>query len=448
VIQFLFALAAFIFVGYKVYSELIKDYVGWNDKLPKKRSGTDMEVSGYLQQIKFYRDLSSPDKQKFVERVQYICNNKGFQGMEGLVMTDEIRTIVAASVVQIAFRLDKWKFPSYHTFRVYPESFYSGIFRKYLKGGAGNQGYIWFSLQHYREGYAEPENGINLGLHEMAHALIIEMENGNMPHEFVSAFSAIEKLAQDRIPKIKSGQFTFLRNYAATNKMEFIAVCTEYFFERADEFRREDRELYEAFMWLYKQEPHTPPSIRQITNLPPQKKIEKNCRYARWHWSLTVALLGIFISPVLLIWQMHNVMLKGDALLLLCAGILVVSAFLLYKPIVKSSALNLTQFILIHIFGVGPFVLSLFFLLNNNIPVWQEGEAHKINKIYWETNYKAHVNFTDNTYSDDWEHRVIEVRNPRSIKEGDYVIVVTQYGPFGVPVYGINIAFESLLHDQ
>jgi len=84
-------------------------------------------------------------------------------------------------------------------------------------------------------------------------------------------------------------------------------------------------------------------------------------------------------------------------------------------------------------------MLALFYLVNNFIPVWQQGDAHRVSKIYWDTRYKAVVSFSDGAYADDSNLRTVFVKEEKQLSVGDYVIVVTQYGPFGVPVYSKNI---------
>jgi Mlc titration factor MtfA (ptsG expression regulator) len=442
VIQFLLVLAGFVFVAFRIYKEAAETAVTF--RKPVRTLVHDSEVRKHLQQIDFFRKLNAEDQRIFVERVQYFLKEKDYQGMDGQVITDEIRTIVAASAVQISFRLTMWKFPSFHTFRIYPESFYSNLFRKYLKGGAGRTGQIWFSLRDYRDGYAHPDNGINLGLHEMAHAVIIEMENGNLDDQFTNAYEVIEKLANNRIPKIRSGTFTYLRGYAGTNEMEFIAVTTEYFFEQPEKLSAADRELYEAFAQLYNQNPvpatSTDLKITAINYEELEKEVVKrNYRFAKWHWSLTLALLGIFIAPFFLAGLSMNVALSFSSMWIVAVIVLFASSVFLYKPIVKSGALGVAQFWLLHTFGMWPLMLALFYLVNNFIPVWQQGDAHRVSKIYWDTRYKAVVSFSDGAYADDSNLRTVFVKEEKQLSVGDYVIVVTQYGPFGVPVYSKNI---------
>lgn len=441
-IQLLFALATFTFVGLKLYKAFAKDFVSF--RRPGGDSLAAQAICQHLEPIVFFKKLNAQDQEIFLERVAYFLENKDFQGMEGLRITDEIRTIVAASAVQITFRLPMWQFPSFYLFRIYPERFYSNIFRRYLKGGAGHTGQIWFSLADYRAGFAEPENGINLGLHEMAHAVIIEMKNGNLNHDFVHAYEDIEKIAKDRIPKIRSKQFTFLREYAGTNEMEFIAVTTEYFFEQPEKLRAADEKLYNAFCALYNTQPLPPrESALKITPLNYEEveateKKRRNYRFSRWHWSLTLVLIGIFFAPVVLIYLVQNVALSFGLSWLVAFIVFGISAALLYKPIVKSGALGPTQFWLCHFFGLWPLVLVLFYTVNNYIPVWEQGEVHQVRLVYWETDYKANVIFTDGAFGKEAKYREVVLETARKLKEGDYVVVVTQFGPLGVPVYGRN----------
>jgi Mlc titration factor MtfA (ptsG expression regulator) len=434
-IQFLLIAGAFVLVGIRMYNELVYDVIGPTQH-PKWKRLSEMQMHGILKRVQFYSELSAADQRIFLERVIYVCENKLFIGMDGMLITDEVRVFVAASAVQVSFRLDNWKFPSFHTYRVYPESFYSSIFQKFLKGGAGKQGVIWFSYADYESGYADSTNGINLGLHEMAHALVIEMQNGNMDTDFANAYDKIEELSAERIPAIRSGAYTFLRAYAGTNLMEFIAVATEYFFERPLEFRTRDRELYDAVMWLYKQEPHTPPSVLQITNRPREEKTKKNYRYSKWHWSLTLVLLGIFVAPVIIIWQMSEILLDGQTLFVISSIVIGLSAILLYRPIVGSGALGTTQFLLCHTFGLGPFVLSAFLLLNTLVPIWEEGEAFRITSVQKMQDGRTIVSLENNAFQDNSKVRIVSDEQAAAISKGSMLIVTKQYGLFGMPATG------------
>lgn len=434
-IQLLFVFVAFAVVGIRIYSELVRDVIGSRPRSQWKKI-SEFELNRILLRLQFYKELNATDKKIFLDRVMYFCDKKLYLGMDGMVITDEVRAFVAASAVQIGFRLDEWRFPSFHTYRVYPESFYSSLFQKFLKGGAGKQGIIWFSYADYQSGYADSTNGINLGLHEMAHALVIEMQNGNMDSDFTHAYEKIERISEDRIAKIRNGSYTFLRAYAGTNLMEFIAVCAEYFFEKPNEFRAHDRELYDAVMWLLKQEPHTPPSILQVTNQPKEEKIRKNYRYAKWHWSLTLVLLGIFLAPGILIWQMNKVLLDGETLFTISSIVVIGSALLLYKPVVKSGALGLTQFVLCHSFGLGPFVLAVFFLINGMIPIHNETTAHKITNVHIADANHYFVYLQDESGISSSDQMIISPEEAAKVHKGSLLITIVRTGLFGMKYPG------------
>jgi hypothetical protein len=218
--------------------------------------------------------------------------------------------------------------------------------------------------------------------------------------------------------------------------MEFIAVATEYFFERPLEFRTRDRELYDAVMWLYKQEPHTPPSVLQITNRPREEKTKKNYRYSKWHWSLTLVLLGIFVAPVIIIWQMSEILLDGQTLFVISSIVIGLSAILLYRPIVGSGALGTTQFLLCHTFGLGPFVLSAFLLLNTLVPIWEEGEAFRITSVQKMQDGRTIVSLENNAFQDNSKVRIVSDEQAAAISKGSMLIVTKQYGLFGMPATG------------
>ncbi len=58
----------------------------------------------------------------------------------------------------------------------------------------------------------------------------------------------------ENINAIKEGK-SDIALYGATNKAEFFAVASEYFFSRPDLFRQEHPELYALMQQIFRQEP-------------------------------------------------------------------------------------------------------------------------------------------------------------------------------------------------
>jgi Mlc titration factor MtfA (ptsG expression regulator) len=60
----------------------------------------------------------------------------------------------------------------------------------------------------------------------------------------------------DNIEAIKEGR-SDINTYGATNKAEFFAVASEYFFKRPDLFRENHRDLYDVMTRIFHQTPPT-----------------------------------------------------------------------------------------------------------------------------------------------------------------------------------------------
>ena len=121
------------------------------------------------------------------------------------------------------------------------------------------------AASHFLSGVRDPNDGINLGLHEIAHALNVHtFEEGN--NILIEKFRCWSDEALVEIDRIKLSQTNFIRKYAATNLEEMFAVCSENFFERPEQFSKEIPNLYQKMMDLFNQDPrnHASPILVEI----------------------------------------------------------------------------------------------------------------------------------------------------------------------------------------
>lgn len=91
------------------------------------------------------------------------------------------------------------------------------------------------------------EDMVHVGIHEFMHLLdkadgkMDGVPNAIMPEEWVEKW---KDLAQSEIARIKLNQSS-IRAYGATNDLEFLTVCSEYFFERPKQLQKEHPEIFE-----------------------------------------------------------------------------------------------------------------------------------------------------------------------------------------------------------
>ena len=189
--------------------------------------------------------------------MQRFISLKEFVPREMDEVTQEMKVLIAASAVQLTFGLPEVQLAGFDTIYVYPKKYFSAINKRYHTGEVNPKGHIVLSWESFKEGYKNPSDAYNLGLHEMAHAL--SLENLSSDYELnifeKEAYQHWKKVAKKEFEKIKKGGKPYFRRYAFHSRDEFFPVAIEYFFEKPNEFRLERPELYDALAKLLKQDP-------------------------------------------------------------------------------------------------------------------------------------------------------------------------------------------------
>jgi Mlc titration factor MtfA (ptsG expression regulator) len=204
----------------------------------------------------YFKNLSPSGQQRFVDRVFKFMENKNFIGREGLIMTDEIRALISASAVQLTFGLKDYTISHLHTINVFPRAFYSKLFETSFKGLTTQGGIVSLSWDDFKQGYADDHDRMNLGLHELAHALNVDLdEEGIFDDHFENSFANWKAIAENNFQKLQKGEITFLRKYGGRSMHEFFAVCIEHFFELPDEFKKTLPDLYWNLAFMLNQDP-------------------------------------------------------------------------------------------------------------------------------------------------------------------------------------------------
>ena len=205
----------------------------------------------------YYKKLPARDKVIFERRVQFFINLKQFIPRGIPEVTSEMKALIAASAIQLTFGLPRVYFSHFSKILIYPDDYYSTITRKYHKGEVNpGGGLIVLSWKNFVYGYINSKDSVNLGLHEMAHAL--RLENRIMKNEYnfldEETLKKWDTLALKEMNKIAAENETIFRGYAVTNKHEFFAVAVEGFFERPRVFYDYNAELYRTMAKLLKQD--------------------------------------------------------------------------------------------------------------------------------------------------------------------------------------------------
>ncbi len=210
--------------------------------------------------IPHYNRMNQEDQVHFEKRVQKFIDMKKFKGL-GVKATDEMKVLIAATAVLITFGHPRVYFSHFWRILIYPNAYRSTQTKKKHLGEVNAAGLIVLSWKSFQEGWRIPNDGRNLGLHEMAHALQLENRIENDEFEFLDkrVLDEFNQLAKEEIEFMRStgNDEHFFRTYGATNRHEFFAVCIEAYFERSEDFRNTRPDLYRAVSQMLRFDPLT-----------------------------------------------------------------------------------------------------------------------------------------------------------------------------------------------
>ncbi len=205
----------------------------------------------------FYNQLDNSEKNRFAQKVCTFMYGKRFIPRNINEVSIEARVLIAATAVQLTFGLTDNYLQHFNKILVYPDDYYSSITKRFQKGEVNPRfGIIVISWQSFIEGFIHPTDAVNLGLHEMAHALRLENMIRSEEYKFFDAelITEFDEHAMS-LCQVTNWSDTFFRPYACANEHEFFSVAVENFFERPVEFKTTMPELYSILSKLLNQDP-------------------------------------------------------------------------------------------------------------------------------------------------------------------------------------------------
>ncbi|MEO9966790.1 MAG: zinc-dependent peptidase [Reichenbachiella sp.] len=209
----------------------------------------------------YYHTLNSKNKRLFEKRVQKFMDSKTFIAAGELKeVTPQMKTLISASAVQLTFGLPGVYFKHFEDIHVHPDYYYSEGMKQFNAGEVHKSGLIMLSWRDFVEGYVHTDNGRNVGLHEMAHALRLENmikneEYGYFDWDDIQLFN---DYTVEESNKIIAGTETIFRPYAAVHYQEFFAVLIEVFFEQPKLLLDYHPDLFAVTTRLLRQNPIDP----------------------------------------------------------------------------------------------------------------------------------------------------------------------------------------------
>ena len=217
-----------------------------------------------LKHVGFYENLDEQGKIHFEEKVKEFLSYVHIEGVDTQV-DDVDRILVASSAVIPIFGFPGWRYYNLSNVLLYPqtfnrEEFLAGGYEKNTLGMVGSgamQRMMILSKPALHNGFARDAGNANTGVHEFVHSL--DKEDGDidgLPEALLKRNQSDLwlQLVNKNMELIIAGE-SDINSYAATNKAEFFAVTSEYFFNNPVSFKEMHQDLYEAMTEIFNQQP-------------------------------------------------------------------------------------------------------------------------------------------------------------------------------------------------
>lgn len=210
----------------------------------------------------YYKSLSKELKERFLLRTAEFMHSKEFI-FHSLQYEEHIPVLISGSAVQLTFGLNNYLMDYFSVIHVIGKEYVLEYDQDTYYGHVSRTG-IYVAWNHFLKGYAKYDDSINVGLHEMAHAVSYDVFLGQQDRHDREFRKRLEDFSEEGRPvfrALKRGDSHILDDYAATNFDEFWAVCIETFFENPEQLKRNEPDLYISICELLNQDPSTPGKI-------------------------------------------------------------------------------------------------------------------------------------------------------------------------------------------
>jgi Mlc titration factor MtfA (ptsG expression regulator) len=214
-------------------------------------------------QVAFYQKLKDSDKRRFEAMVESFLKDVRIEGV-GTMITDTDRVLVASSAVIPIFGFPDWRYKNLTNVILYPDTFnddfqFEGESRNILGmvGSGYMNGQMLLSRAALVKGFSHQAGEENAAIHEFVH--LLDGSDGAMngiPEYFLERTYTLPWLhmIHQEMHRIETGK-SDINPYALTNEAEFLAVVSEYFFEKPDQLLQKHPDLYKQLSQIFIQNP-------------------------------------------------------------------------------------------------------------------------------------------------------------------------------------------------
>ena len=229
-------------------------------KIPKNSFPTEWRII-LIEKVGFYNSLTKEEKVKFEYQIQEFILNYRITGIDTDVTISD-KLLIASSAIIPIFAFDEWKYYNLTEVLVYPSSFNeefetSGAGRNILGmvGTGYMDGKMILSKSAIQYSFSDSYDKKNTAIHEFVH--LIDKSDGvidGIPELLLEKQYVIPwlHLIEKNIEEIFQNK-SDINPYGGTNKAEFFAVISEYFFERPKLLKKKHPKLYSLLEEIFDQ---------------------------------------------------------------------------------------------------------------------------------------------------------------------------------------------------
>lgn len=203
----------------------------------------------------YFQQLPLHKKKIFIKRCKRFIERKIFTIHSSEVLR-EMPVLAAATAIQLSFGLKKYLYPHFLHIHIYPQEFLRvHPVICFLEGNVSGHS-IRLSWKHLYDGIKNYNNGQNVGLHEMAHALyyqtfVTEIHVDKDFRDFFFDFNDDGNKVYEIEQALEAGLYS---RYAMQDFQEFWAESVEIFFEKPLDLFKKYPDLYYAMRNILNQD--------------------------------------------------------------------------------------------------------------------------------------------------------------------------------------------------
>ncbi|TMI82721.1 MAG: zinc-dependent peptidase [Bacteroidetes bacterium] len=203
----------------------------------------------------YFNDLAPEGKRYFIQRVHHFKLSKKFHFI-GLEESEDIAVLVSASAIQVTYGLKNYSLSHFQNIYVLADAYKMENDEELYVGHVAPEG-IYLSWKHFKYGYTNRADNINVANHEMAHALLYNnfFAQYGMDTHFRMNYEQFSTTTGPILAQVITNRQSYLRSYAFSNLHEFWAVSVEAFFDNPEGLKKNMPELYSALCRVLNQDP-------------------------------------------------------------------------------------------------------------------------------------------------------------------------------------------------